>query len=413
MSRSLAVRLLGALFVMALTVVLSAAGPVSAGASSTDKPSTPAAARGGAGARSLPAGAAACRSTAAKPSSSTATCRTAPASAAAPATTVSLPGGAIACASSAAKRSAATAACTSSVAPGPNAPLAAFAVTLGASPLALVPGGTTTLTATSNQDVGPTPWFIEIFDSTTGAFLTECGSGTTCSTSVTQGASTIQNYIAYISSFSTAFPPPNIQANSAVVTVSWLTVGLVADTTALLPGGTVTLTASTTADVGPTPFFIEIFDVTSGAQVAICGGGTTCATSVTQGSTVRTYVAYVARFTTTLPPPDVRGQSAGVLVSWISVGLSASAVSLPAGSSVILTAGASLDVGPTPFFIEIFDLTSNTQVAICGAGTACSGSVTQNAPTLHAYIAFVAGFGTALPPPNVRAGSNTAFVSWV
>jgi hypothetical protein len=412
MSHLRPVRLLGALFAVALTLTLSAASALPAGAAGTGKPSTPTAAQGGAGARSLPAGGSACRSTQAKPSSSFAACRTALAAAASPAATVALPAGAAGCASTAAKQSSSAATCAGTRAPGAVAPLVAFNVNLSASPFALAPGGTTTLTAFANQDVGPTPFFIEIFDLTTGAFLVECGIGTTCATTVTQSGSTVQNYIAYISGFGTTFPPPNIQATANTVTVSWLSVTLSASTPAMLPGATTTLTATASLDVGPTPFFIEIFDFTGNALVVECGFGSTCSSSVTQGSTVRTYIAYISGFGTTFPPPNIRTQSPGTVVSWVSVGLSASAATLPAGATATVTASASLDVGPTPFFIEVFDLTSNTEVAICGAGTACSASVAQPA-SLHAYIAFVAGFGSALPPPNVRAGSNAAFVNWV
>src|SRR5712691_12388458 len=56
------VRIAGTLFAIAFTLTLSAAGTVPAAAAGTGKPSTPVAAPGGAGARSLPAGATACRS---------------------------------------------------------------------------------------------------------------------------------------------------------------------------------------------------------------------------------------------------------------------------------------------------------------------------------------------------------------
>ncbi len=100
-------------------------------------------------------------------------------------------------------------------------------------------------------------------------------------------------------------------------------------------------------------------------------------------------------------------------MSWTSVVLAASSTSLPAGGSAALTATASLDVGPTPYWIEIFDQTTGAEIAICGTGTACSASVSQSAPTQHSYVAFVAGSSSTLPPPDVRATSSTVAVNWV
>jgi hypothetical protein len=51
-----------------------------------------------------------------------------------------------------------------------------------------------------------------------------------------------------------------------------------------LAGGSVTLTAITNANVGPTQYYITIYSETTGAEVAICGSGTTCSATVTQSS---------------------------------------------------------------------------------------------------------------------------------
>jgi hypothetical protein len=117
-----------------------------------------------------------------------------------------------------------------------------FFVELAASPSAVAVGGTTTLTATTGADVGPTPWFIDIFDTTTGLPVRFCGSGTTCSTAVSE-TGTLLGYcstgtscsmhtepsvngdfmIAFIASYiqlvSQHYPPPlsTLQASSNVV----------------------------------------------------------------------------------------------------------------------------------------------------------------------------------------------------
>jgi hypothetical protein len=59
-------------------------------------------------------------------------------------------------------------------------------------------------------------------------------------------------------------------------------------------GHSVTLTATTNADVGPTPYFISIYSETTGAQLAICGFGTTCTATVAQGTLgTQTFEAFV------------------------------------------------------------------------------------------------------------------------
>jgi PASTA domain len=334
--------------------------------------------------------------------------------AAASTTTVALPRGAAACPSTATKPSSAAAACAGAAPSGAvAAALEPFVVTLAADTPAVPPGATVTLTATSNQDVGPTPWYIELYDVTSGLFLANCGFGTTCTTTVRQTGSAVRNYVAYISNLGTAFPPPQVQAQSPVVGVSWLTVTLSVSFTRLPPGATTQVTATASLDVGPTPYWIEIFDTRSGAFVASCGSGTICGASVTNTSGVATYVAYISALGATFPPPNIRAQSNGTLVSWASVDVSTSATTVTVGSAVTVTATASLDVGPTPWYIDLFDLTTGALLAFCPSGTTCSASVSQGAPTQHSYIAFVAAASGSIPPFDIRATSNTPSVSWV
>jgi hypothetical protein len=70
-------------------------------------------------------------------------------------------------------------------------------------------------------------------------------------------------------------------------------------------------------------------------------------------------------------------------------------------------------VGSTPFWIEVFDQGSGTLVAICGSGSSCVGTVSQPTAIRRSYIAFVADSSSSLPPPDIRATSNTQIVDWV
>lgn len=237
-------------------------------------------------AAAAPAGPAACPSTAAKPSTANAVCWTAP-----------KPAGA-------ARAAAGTAGVTVS--------LTAFSI--------LSPGQTSVVTATASLDVGPTPYFIEIFDQTAGTAVAICGTGTTCQTSITYKLSTIRNYVAYVSGFGVSNPPPSVQAVSSPALVTWISVDLTASPTSLPGGQPTTLTATAGLDVGPTPYYIEIFDLSldGGTLLATCGFGTTCVTTYAQpGGTIHAFAAYVSRFSPGFPLNDSRAFSPEtVIVTW-------------------------------------------------------------------------------------------------
>jgi hypothetical protein len=73
-----------------------------------------------------------------------------------------------------------------------------FAVSLAASSTDPYLGTAVTLTATANTDVGPTPYFITIYDETTGAELALCGTGLTCSARVSENSAGSQQFKAFI-----------------------------------------------------------------------------------------------------------------------------------------------------------------------------------------------------------------------
>lgn len=194
-----------------------------------------------------------------------------------------------------------------------------YSVSLNASPRALAPGQTSSLTATSNTDVGSTPYYIEIYDDNTGALVTACGSGTSCTASVSQPSPASKNFTAYVASSSSTEPPLNVQASSDPVAVTWLSVALGADPTLVGTGGSSRLTAVANTDVGPTPFDLEIFDQTSGTFLAACGTGDTCSTTVSQqAASSHTYVAYVSSYGTASPPPGIQATSGTAQVTWRS-----------------------------------------------------------------------------------------------
>jgi hypothetical protein len=285
-------------------------------------------------------------------------------------------------------------------------------VTLTDNPTFLWPTQYSTLTATANQDVGPTPYYLRIYDDTAGAYVATCASGTTCTTSVTQPTATVHSYTAVISYASPTYPPAGAQAYSqSVVWVDWqsISVSLAASPATLPVGNSSTLTATTSTNVGPTPFYTEIYDATTGTFLAECGWGTTCSATVSQSvATTHKYVAYVSQYGTAYPPPGIQATSSASFVTWSNLGWRIS-LSAPQSTyySETVTAYVNGDVGPTPYYIEIFD-ENGTFVGSCGSGSACSLSYT---PSIYGsyLVAFVTSYSTAYPPSGIVASSNVVY----
>jgi Domain of unknown function (DUF1906) len=309
----------------------------------------------------------------------------------------------------------------STTAPPPNIQATSNTVTvhwmtisISASPTYMAPGATTTITAATTADVGPSPWYIDIFDKTTGQIAT-CATGTFCQLSVSHSVGQVDQFVAYVASKLVTNPPPNIQATSSTISVVWFSITLSASPASLAAGGTTTLTATTNADVGPSPYFISIYDSISSARMTFCGSGASCGVSVSfSGATVHSYVAYVSGSPpATGTPPSIKATSSTVTVRWFTISLSANPKFLAPGASTTLTATASTDVGPTPYFIQIYDNGSKARVASCAIGTTCTTSVSQSAAGVFNYIAYIGNSDATAPPSTTIATSSTVKVVWL
>lgn len=73
-----------------------------------------------------------------------------------------------------------------------------FTVSLTASSSYVALRQSVTLTATTNTDVGPTPYYITIYSETTGAELATCGFGTACTAAVAQATPGPQLFEAFV-----------------------------------------------------------------------------------------------------------------------------------------------------------------------------------------------------------------------
>jgi hypothetical protein len=291
---------------------------------------------------------------------------------------------------------------------GQARPLTPWTVTLAASPNLLWPTQYSTLTATASMDVGPTPYYLRIYDETAHAYVVTCGTGITCTAPVTQPTPATHYYIAVVSAASASYPPGSQQAASSSVGVVWhgVSLSLAASPATVLVGNAATLTATTSSDIGPSPFWTEIYDATTHTRLAVCGYGTSCSTTVSQSAaTTHQYIAYLSSNSAAYPPAGIQETSQISFVTWSDLGWQVS-LSAPAATfgTETVTATANGNVGPTPYYIEIFDEVG-TRLTECGSGSACSVTFTPSYNGSH-LVAFISGYSTALPPTGIVASSN-------
>jgi hypothetical protein len=291
-----------------------------------------------------------------------------------------------------------------------------LSVSLSRSTCCIGIGGTITITATANTNVGPTPWYIEIFDYYSHARVTYCYTGSSCSYNVSSGSAGSRTFIAFVSDLSTNYPPTSTQATSGAVTVTWVVVSLSASPQYLSAGGTTTLTATANADIGASPYYIEIYNSSNHTYLTNCASGSVCRWNVTFGTaTAQNYVAYISRSGITWPPPDVQAVSNTVYVAWYTITLSAGgAPYVRPGDFVALNAYATPDVSATiSEYIEIYEQKPGGYLTNCGSGGNCVFNYYGTLGT-HNFIAYVSNLDTVnYPPGGAVASSNGVSATWL
>ncbi|HYS36493.1 MAG TPA: hypothetical protein VEO01_12780 [Pseudonocardiaceae bacterium] len=308
-------------------------------------------------------------------------------------------------------------------------PLVAWTVNIGASSTSLWPTQWSTITATTNQDLGPTPYYLIIVQLASGsgaswAPVAFCGTGTSCSVSVTRASPGINSFNAYVASYSSTVPLPNVQAAAPgngywTYDVNWhgIGIGITSDLTTPAVGQEVTITATTGEDVGPSPFWIQIYDVTNGTRLAVCGYGTSCSAKVSPWQAVtRSYSAVVSDNTAAWPPTGTISWSAATYVTWSISGfqLSLTAPAYASGGTsgnVIVTATANIDVGSTPYFIEIFNQGTGALVGVCSYGSVCSVSA-RVLPGWNSHVAVISTYDDVFLPSTILANSNSVHTNF-
>jgi hypothetical protein len=287
--------------------------------------------------------------------------------------------------------------------------LATWTVSLTDSANWLWPTQYSTLTATTSMDVGPTPYYLRIYDETANAYVVTCASGSTCAVPVTQLTPATHYYVAVVADASASYPPGSVQATSSAVGVVWqgVNLSLSASPTTVPIGAATTLTATTSTNIGPSPFWTEIFDATTQTRVGVCGSGTSCSATVSESAaTTHEFVAYLSNFSVAYPPAGIQKTSLINFVTWSNTGWRVS-LSAPSASygNVTATATANSNVGPTPYYIDIFNASTGALVAACGVGTTCSTTFSPGYSGTS-LVAFIAYDSPAFPPAGTVASSN-------
>jgi hypothetical protein len=175
-----------------------------------------------------------------------------------------------------------------------------------------------------------------------------------------------------------------------------------------------TLTATSSVNVGLKQLDIDIYDQSTGARVAQCSTGYTCALGVTENvEESQTYIAYLTDAT------DVGGNhalsaSAPVTIDWISVHLAFTVDknTLPLGGTVTLTATTTVDIDLAPLYVQIWDVTTGAKVDTCAAGTLCQWTASKSVATTHAYVATFGAFYQSYPPPPQQETTPIEYVTW-
>jgi hypothetical protein len=188
-----------------------------------------------------------------------------------------------------------------------------WTVTLSASSTTLAPftgllGIGSDLTATANQSVTGTGLAIEIFNVTTGLPAKTCTKTNQCALGTSQSVTGTDAYVAYVAHSSSVNPPTDIQAESGTSYVTWTNgpfeISLSGNDT--IDGFATTVTATVTGgSVGNSPYFIEIFDETTGKLLNPefgCGNAQTCAVTFTPTLVGHNLVAFLSPASAAYPP---------------------------------------------------------------------------------------------------------------
>jgi glycoside hydrolase-like protein len=261
----------------------------------------------------------------------------------------------------------------STIRPAPSPP----GVTLSSSAPAAVSGGSVVLTATASASVLRAGSALQIFDTTTGTLVGSCSEGTQCAVGYSADAG-VHRFQAIVSGAPSDAMPTKSTVASDAISVGWIGVGLAATQTALGPGKSATLTATSTVPVEQFGYSIQLLDGDRMTPITFCSRGTNCSVSVTESSSGSHEFAASAGPAT----------SDHISVTWLSVALVGSP-GYRVGGTVHLDATANADLTNTPWSIGIVDEHGHLVAPPCTAATTCSADVTVTSTTPPVFAAVV------------------------
>jgi hypothetical protein len=262
-----------------------------------------------------------------------------------------------------------------------------WSVTLGASATSVTVGTSVTLTATANQDIGPTPyWLVILASDGTIENSVACGIGLTCTGTVTSGTLASQTYHAIVGNQDGTAPI----ATSNLVTVAWTPDHLVLSppTATVAAGGTQAYTAEAVDVHGN-----SLGDVTSATTFTISGGGSctgaSCTSTVASDHTVT----------------GTDGAATGTAALHVNPGPISHLTLSPANASIQLGASQTYHAsGVDAYGNSLGDVTSGTTFGTSGNGS-CTGSVCT---PIYAGPTIIVGIdGNALGSATLHVGGST------
>jgi hypothetical protein len=155
-------------------------------------------------------------------------------------------------------------------------------VTLSAKNTIVGPAQPVTLTATSTIPVDKTGLLLQLYDAHTKARLTYCGSGSTCSTSLTQSTGGARSVVAALAKASPTLPvAEGAVAHSNLISPTWLSLVIEARMSGSNAGTPIHIRAKANADMTGTPWSIGIYNDQNQLVGAPCKSGSTCTAQAT------------------------------------------------------------------------------------------------------------------------------------
>jgi hypothetical protein len=172
-------------------------------------------------------------------------------------------------------------------------------------------GRTAGISVVADNDTGPTPFFLSVFDATTSQRVALCGTGRVCTATVTMNEATTHRYVGYWGPVSANFPPTGFLSRSNSAWQSWSTgwgVSMAQDDNVYY--------AFVNQDLGPTPYYLQIYSFNdgidgtnpTGTRLGVCGSGTSCQVTMARTTEDVHVVAFVSAYGDFIPA-NIQGSS--------------------------------------------------------------------------------------------------------